>query len=49
MAVRKVAETQCNQRSSRSHLIFTLKLEAYNAKTSKSRKGCLNLIDLAGS
>ena len=36
---RVVAETMCNERSSRSHLIFQIKVD----------KSTLNLIDLAGS
>jgi kinesin family protein C1 len=45
---RKVAETSCNEHSSRSHCIFTLTMRAEN-KENKVRIGTLNLIDLAGS
>lgn len=44
---RKVAETNCNEHSSRSHLIFTIHIVSKNNE--KERKGSLNLIDLAGS
>jgi kinesin family protein C1 len=46
---RVVAETLCNDRSSRSHLIFQLKINAKNAELKVERNGALNLIDLAGS
>lgn len=46
---RVVAETQCNDRSSRSHLIFQLKISAKNSELKMERNGALNLIDLAGS
>jgi kinesin family protein C1 len=46
---RKVAETMCNEKSSRSHSIFQLKITAYNTESSQERNGALNLIDLAGS
>jgi kinesin family protein C1 len=46
---RKVAETYCNEKSSRSHSIFQLKINAYNNVTGQERNGALNLIDLAGS
>src|ERR1700733_12447232 len=46
---RAVAETLCNDRSSRSHSVFTLKLLGTNCVTSESIEGLLNLIDLAGS
>lgn len=45
---RKVAETFCNERSSRSHSIFQLKLQGKNEKNCKEVCGTLNLIDLAG-
>lgn len=44
---RKVAETSCNERSSRSHCIFQLKLRG--EYKDKVRTGTLSLIDLAGS
>lgn len=46
---RSVAETMCNEKSSRSHCIFQLKITGKNAKTKQERTGALNLIDLAGS
>lgn len=52
MENRKVAETQCNEFSSRSHFIFQLNLSGTLAnKESKVQviNGTLNLIDLAGS
>ena len=45
---RKVAETFCNERSSRSHSIFQLKLIGKNMTNNQEVKGTLNLIDLAG-
>ena len=46
---RKVAETKMNMESSRSHLIFKIKIHLHNSKTDEDRFGSLNLIDLAGS
>ncbi|KNC96104.1 uncharacterized protein SPPG_08493 [Spizellomyces punctatus DAOM BR117] len=46
---RAVAATNCNERSSRSHSVFTLRLKGTNPLTSESSSGTLNLIDLAGS
>jgi kinesin family protein C1 len=54
---RIVAETKCNDRSSRSHRckirltcsVFTLKLFGENSQTNEKLEGVLNLIDLAGS
>ncbi|KAJ3270073.1 kinesin-like nuclear fusion protein [Terramyces sp. JEL0728] len=46
---RAVAATNCNERSSRSHSVFTLKLTGTNSLTEESSCGVLNLIDLAGS
>ena len=46
---RKVAETDCNERSSRSHSVFMLRISGENALTGESCTGVLNLIDLAGS
>lgn len=46
---RAVAETQCNDRSSRSHSVFTLKIVGENSITTEKIDGLLNLIDLAGS
>jgi len=46
---RAVAETLCNERSSRSHSVFMLKITGSNAVTTESCCGTLNLVDLAGS
>eukprot|EP00930_Biecheleria_cincta_P030393 TRINITY_DN21054_c0_g1_i1.p1 TRINITY_DN21054_c0_g1~~TRINITY_DN21054_c0_g1_i1.p1 ORF type:complete len:1638 (-),score=316.20 TRINITY_DN21054_c0_g1_i1:407-5146(-) len=49
---RHVASTQMNELSSRSHAVFTLKLEATSTTTggvTSTRVARLNLIDLAGS
>nr|AJF36162.1 C-terminal kinesin motor protein KIFC1 [Procambarus clarkii] len=46
---RAVAETKMNERSSRSHSVFRLKLVGSNSITSESCEGTLNLVDLAGS
>ncbi|KAJ2112281.1 kinesin-like nuclear fusion protein [Coemansia sp. RSA 922] len=46
---RTVAATNCNERSSRSHSVFTLYLRGKNTLTGESSTGVLNLIDLAGS
>ena len=46
---RAVAETLCNDRSSRSHSVFMLKIAGTNPATGESIEGLLNLIDLAGS
>ena len=46
---RKVAETQCNEKSSRSHCIFQILINCYNKDKNIKREGSLNLIDLAGS
>ncbi|XP_067934527.1 carboxy-terminal kinesin 2-like [Watersipora subatra] len=46
---RRVAETNCNVRSSRSHSVFTLKISGVNTVTSETCFGTLNLVDLAGS
>ena len=46
---RAVASTNCNERSSRSHSVFTLRLSGKNSITEESLDGTLNLIDLAGS
>lgn len=46
---RSTASTLSNERSSRSHSIFILKLKAHNSKTNQDLEGTLNLIDLAGS
>lgn len=46
---RAVASTNCNERSSRSHSVFTMRLSGRNDLTSERSEGVLNLIDLAGS
>lgn len=46
---RSVGETKCNERSSRSHSVFTLKLKGENSITGETSHGTLNLVDLAGS
>ena len=38
-----------NERSSRSHSVFTLRIYGENASTGESCEGSLNLVDLAGS
>jgi kinesin family member C1 len=49
MSRRSVAATKANERSSRSHSVFILKLRGSNSITGKTSKGTLNLVDLAGS
>ena len=46
---RAVAETLCNERSSRSHSIFMLRITGTNSVTTESCCGILNLVYLAGS
>ncbi|KDQ51067.1 hypothetical protein JAAARDRAFT_62813 [Jaapia argillacea MUCL 33604] len=46
---RSVASTLMNERSSRSHSIFILRITGKNAKTGEESRGSLNLVDLAGS
>jgi len=46
---RSVAATKSNERSSRSHSVFTLKLVGDNSITGERSEGSLNLVDLAGS
>lgn len=46
---RAVAETLCNERSSRSHSVFSLRISGANQGTLEGIEGLLNLIDLAGS
>jgi len=46
---RAVAETHCNEKSSRSHCIFQIKITGKNHNNKLERYGALNLIDLAGS
>lgn len=46
---RSVGATNMNERSSRSHQILTIMVHGYNRTTQARSRGCLNLIDLAGS
>ncbi|KZT59890.1 kinesin-domain-containing protein [Calocera cornea HHB12733] len=46
---RTVHATLMNERSSRSHSVFTLRVSGNNPLTGESCDGCLNLVDLAGS
>lgn len=46
---RATGATNINERSSRSHSVFTLRLTGYNKETQEHSYGRLNLIDLAGS
>lgn len=46
---RSTASTKSNERSSRSHSIFMLRLQGKNSLTGEIADGTLNLIDLAGS
>ena len=46
---RSVAATLMNERSSRSHSVFTLRIRGKNSHTGESCHGSLNLVDLAGS
>lgn len=48
-ARRRVGVTRMNQRSSRSHYIFMLRLTAREKQTRNERQGLLYLVDLAGS
>ena len=48
-ANRSVAATKANERSSRSHSVFILKLLGQNHITGERSEGTLNLVDLAGS
>lgn len=48
-ANRSVAATKANERSSRSHSVFILKLIGENHVTGERSEGTLNLVDLAGS
>ena len=46
---RTTARTKLNERSSRSHSVFTIKIEGFNPKLQQRTHGILCLIDLAGS
>jgi len=46
---RSWAKTLCNERSSRSHSVFLLRIEGFNTSTLEKCCSTLNLVDLAGS
>lgn len=46
---RSIASTKANERSSRSHSVFTIRIHGFNPNTNEKSEGVLNLIDLAGS
>ncbi|PIA50812.1 hypothetical protein AQUCO_01200222v1 [Aquilegia coerulea] len=46
---RSVGKTRMNEQSSRSHMVFTLRISGFNESTEQQVQGVLNLIDLAGS
>ena len=48
-ANRSVAATKANERSSRGHSVFILRLTGENHTTGERSEGTLNLVDLAGS
>ena len=48
-ANRSVAATKANERSSRSHSVFILRMVGENSATGERCEGTLNLVDLAGS
>jgi kinesin family protein C1 len=48
-AARATGRTTCNARSSRSHLVMSLRLDGDNELTGASSRGALHLVDLAGS
>ena len=48
-ACRSTAATAMNERSSRSHSVFQLKISGVNSESSEKVEGVLNLVDLAGS
>ncbi|GBG29989.1 Kinesin, putative [Hondaea fermentalgiana] len=48
-SVRAVSATSCNERSSRSHSVFTLTVQAEHKASGEKLRGVLNLVDLAGS
>ncbi|KAL4451514.1 hypothetical protein ABPG75_007176 [Micractinium tetrahymenae] len=49
LARRRVASTQMNRESSRSHLIITVCIESTNLQTQNVARGKLSFVDLAGS
>lgn len=46
---RKVASTDMNEISSRSHLIFSIIVTTFNKETKQVSKGKISFVDLAGS
>ena len=46
---RKVRKTAMNAESSRSHLIFAIKIESTNVNTGVLSRGKISFVDLAGS
>ena len=48
-AARATGTTKMNERSSRSHMVFTLRMAATRKASNESRAGTLHLVDLAGS
>lgn len=46
---RATAKTEMNERSSRSHSVFQLRMSGKNSVTGETATGLLNLVDLAGS
>ncbi|KAI7864076.1 P-loop containing nucleoside triphosphate hydrolase protein [Spinellus fusiger] len=46
---RATAATNINERSSRSHSVFILRIQGQNSATGETTEGLLNLVDLAGS
>ena len=46
---RSTAGTKMNERASRSHSVFMMKIKGYNEATRQEISGLLNLVDLAGS
>ena len=48
-AARKTGRTDMNERSSRSHLVFTVHVVGVNATRGETTRSRLNLVDLAGS
>lgn len=49
MAARKVVATKMNSESSRSHLIFIVKIVSVNRETAQKLQGKILIVDLAGS
>lgn len=49
MGKRKTRATNMNDTSSRSHLIFAIKIDVYNVNTKQKTLGKISFVDLAGS